>query len=152
MVAIKHLVIQFRNAINAAKHAGEFQNDCSFRNFPRGCCGDTCVLLAQYLLEHGIRTVYVCGTYRDKISENIQSHAWLLTENKLILDITGDQFLHNPIFMNYCESVYIGPMDEFHKLFNIDKRDVHENIGIAYLGEICKPRLMKLYRKITEYL
>lgn len=49
-------------------------------------------MLAQFLLENGIRTYYVCGEYRDGSFENFRSHAWLLANNQIIIDITGDQF------------------------------------------------------------
>lgn len=98
MKDIKRLVKQFRGAIDVAWGAGDFDKDFSFKNFPCGCCGDTSDLLAQFLLENGIRTYYVCGTYRGGSFEGYQSHAWLLTDNNTIIDITGDQFKYNPDF------------------------------------------------------
>ena len=74
---LESLVFQFRNAMDKAKEAGDLDFDCVFRRFPNGCCGDTCYLLAEYLLRHGIKTNYVCGV------KNLQSHAWLtLTADK----------------------------------------------------------------------
>ena len=67
---IRQLVNQFRNAIDVARDAGEFDADYSFYKFPRGCCGDASDLLAQFLLENGVKTYYVCGTYRDGGFEN----------------------------------------------------------------------------------
>ncbi|SHL31826.1 hypothetical protein SAMN02745136_04636 [Anaerocolumna jejuensis DSM 15929] len=46
MKDIERLVNQFRDAINMAKDAGDFDRDFSFHKFPRGCCGDTSDLLA----------------------------------------------------------------------------------------------------------
>lgn len=55
------LVSCFREAMDKAKAAGDLDFDSTFRRFPNGCCGDTCDLLAEYLLQHGVKTNYVCG-------------------------------------------------------------------------------------------
>jgi hypothetical protein len=152
MKDIKRLVNQFRDAIDVAMVAGDFDEDLTFRRFPRGCCGDTNDLLAQFLMENGIRTYYVCGTNRDGSPENYQSHAWLLTDNHILIDITGDQFKYNPDFLNYDKPVYVGIKDDFHRLFEVEDRDVHENNGISNLGSMCQPRLNELYKKIMQYI
>ena len=151
MKDIIRLVNQFRDAMDVARDEGEFDKDFSFYKFPRGCCGDASDLLAQFLLENVIRTYYVCGTYRDGSFENSQSHAWLLTDNQTIIDITGDQFRDNPDFLNYDKSVYVGAEDDFHRLFEVEDRDVREN-GLDALGSMCQPRLNGLYRKIIKYI
>lgn len=89
MNKIYELAKEFRDAIEEAKEDGEFVKDIRFRHFPSGCCDDTCELLAQYLLEHGIGTRQVLGAYRDGISENNTGHAWLI-KGRIIIDITGD--------------------------------------------------------------
>ncbi|WP_160684330.1 transglutaminase domain-containing protein [Clostridium sp. C2-6-12] len=152
MKDIMRLAKQFRDAIDAARKARDFDKDLSFNEFPRGCCGDTSDLLAQYLLENGIETNYVCGTYRDGSFENSQTHAWLLTDNNIIIDITGDQFKYDADFLNYNESVYVGVEDDFHRLFEVEKRDCHDNYGVDNLGCFSQPRLNKLYRKIIKYI
>ena len=88
MKNMKRLVNQFRVAIDVAKDEGEFYKKPPFDIFPCRCCGDASDLLAQFLLENNIRTLYVQGTYR----KTMHSHAWLLAEDKIIIDITGDQF------------------------------------------------------------
>lgn len=152
MKDLKRLVKQFRDAIDVAWDAGEFDNDNPFYNFPQGCCGDACDLLAQFLLENGIRTHYVCGTFYEGTFENHQSHAWLLAENQLVLDITGDQFRDNSLLLNYDKPVYVGNVDDFHRLFEVEDRDVHENYGLDDLGDVCQPRLTALYKKIVKYI
>ena len=76
------LVKEFRSKMDCAFHEGLFSTDIAFKRFPKGCCGDTCYLLAEFLKSHGINTVYVCSTFRD------QSHAWLMLK---------DNSIHNPI-------------------------------------------------------
>lgn len=72
MDRIYRLAHEFRVAMNRANDAGLFKQIMRFEDFPRGSCGDTCYLLAEYLLEHNIYTEYVCGTKWP------QSHAWLV--------------------------------------------------------------------------
>lgn len=72
------IAIRFRTAIEAARDANCFTRDLVFWNFPRGCCSDTCDMLAEYLRGKGIRTIYVCG------DDNGQSHAWLVVKDERI--------------------------------------------------------------------
>ena len=114
MKYIEQLATQFRKAIDMALEAGEFDNDSIYRRFPRACCGDTSDLLAQYLLDKGIKTDYVCGMYWGKTDGNGQFHAWLMVDKCIIIDITGDQFSGRSTFLNYDKSVYVGEGDDFH--------------------------------------
>ncbi|MBD7912232.1 MULTISPECIES: hypothetical protein [Clostridium] len=152
MKDIKRLVNQFRHAIDMAKDEGDFNKDRSFSKFPSGCCDDTSDLLAEFLLRNGIRTYCVCGTYRDGSFENHQSHAWLLYDNHIIIDITGDQFKYNSNFLNYDKSVYIEVEDDFHRLFEVEDRDIRKSVGLDALGSGSQPRLKELYRKIIKYI
>ena len=153
MSNIKLLATHFRSAIDKALSEGEFDKDPSFYNFPRGCCGDTSDLLAQYLLDNRIKTYYVCGNYYfDDVTMNAQSHAWLRATDKTIIDITGDQFKHDSTFLNYDIPVFVGSEDKFHKLFEVEDRDVHENMGLSALGSMCLPRLSFLYQIIGKYI
>ena len=164
MTELFSLVRNFRLAIDKAIFSGEFKDDFIFYRFPYACCGDASELLAQFLLEHHIRTWYVCGTYyptdgtEEENWENVQSHAWLTTANPLnnhnyiIIDITGDQFKNRQEYGYYSQSTYVGSMDKFHKMFEFDKYGIHPNNGLDALGDIARPRLIKLYRIIKDYL
>ena len=145
MKNIMRIVNQFRDAIDSAMDAAEFNGETPFCRFPSRCCGVASELLAHHLLMNGIRTQYVCGTYRDGSFENTQSHAWLLMDSQIIIDITGDQFRFNPIFLNYNKPVYIGTGDDFHMLFEVEDRDVHGNFDLD-------TRQKMLYRKIVKYV
>lgn len=68
-----------------------------------------------------------------------------LTEGKFAKDFSfhnfphaccGDKFKHDSTFLNYSIPVYVGYEDEFHKLFEVEDRDVHENVGLSALG-VC---------------
>ena len=52
----------------------------------------------------------------------------------------------------YDKSVYVGEGDDFHRLFEVEDRDVHEHRGLSALGGFCGPRLWDLYRKILKYI
>ena len=153
MEELINIVVEFREAIEKAMSEGLFERDFCFNHFPRGCCGDATDLLGHYLLVHGIRTKYVCGNYYGEDEGNGQSHAWLLLNDEVIIDITGDQFKYNHIFLNYSTPVYIGPCDEFHALFEVEpRRDVRDVTYINELGSFCAPRLSELYAKIIQYM
>ena len=176
---IKVLATSFRGAIEIAKDAGEFDNDFVFPRFPKGCCGDTSDLLAEYLAQHDIYTYYVCG------QKGTQSHAWLVlvntvtvtTDNSdadrkykslisvynedndvmllrkyynlkdaIIIDITGDQFTNQKCFLYYNIPVYVGFLDDFHKLFRVDQCSIHEP------ARLWDARCKSLYRAITKYI
>lgn len=76
--AICKIATQFRVAIEAARDANCFTRDLVFWNFPRGCCGDACDMLAEHLRRRGVKTIYVCG------DDNGQSHAWLVVKDERI--------------------------------------------------------------------
>lgn len=175
-----------------------------FRNFPTGCCGDTCYLLAEFLIEHGIETYCVSGEAYP------QTHAWLIlsddfvtkriehyrrekeefqsfflqnhqedsnaylsllnmiktnkhsipqcpipsydrdSEFHTVIDITGDQFKNEEKFLYYNRSVYIGRMDELHRLFEIER--ISKCNGIRGIDSSQQARVIKLYETIIKYI
>jgi len=72
-------VKDFREAIDIAKRRGMFEQDGEFKYFPADCCGSTCILLAEFLMMYGIKTLYVLG-------ENYirETHAWLIVKDDRI--------------------------------------------------------------------
>ncbi len=72
----------------------DFLSD-EFKNFPVGACGSTSVLLGTYLRECGFGSFkYVCGEkyFWNGHFNQEYSHAWLETEDSLVIDITAYQF------------------------------------------------------------
>ena len=85
---IKVAASDFREAIEECKNS----LGISFRNFPRGSCGDVAPLLGTYLIENNLgKFEYYLGDYGVEPEENWSSHAWLQNGN-LVVDITADQF------------------------------------------------------------
>ena len=151
---IEHLAVDFRKAIEKTIENRELDYKCFswFYDFPSGCCGNISELLARYLLENGIKTSYICGTYRDGSFEDMHSHAWLVYENDVIVDITGDQFKYNSLFLNYDKSVYVGYENCFYRLFDIDDTDCCKYSSIEKWNEIHEQNYfsLELYSKIIK--
>ena len=83
---IEKLAVKFRSAIVAARDAGEFSSDITFHHFPRGCCGDTSYLLAEFLKNHGYETIWVSTERGD------WSHAWLVLKDGRVKEPTPRSF------------------------------------------------------------
>ena len=152
---INKLATQFRNALDAAHRAGEFAEDPWFKStaFPKGCCGDVCYLLEHYLLEQGIPTYHVWGEYNDENPNNYQSHAWLLTTDfSHTIDITGDQFIDNPLFLNYSHKVYVGKQDELHHMFKVEERNIRDSCRLSELRCMDESRLPRIYSTVINYI
>lgn len=125
IINIYNLALHFRNAIDSALKNHEF--DEVFSNFPIGCCDYASELLGRYLFEHDIYTYSINKQYL--YGEDAYNHTWLFLEkdNNIIIDITGDQFCNKDSQLYYCNPVYVGPIDDFHKLFR----------------NYCKPTIIK---------
>ena len=75
---IKKMSLIFRSAIEAAMEDNQFERDLRFMRFPKGCCGDTCYLLAEFLRNEGVESIW-CSTERGD-----WSHAWLVVKDNRI--------------------------------------------------------------------
>ena len=140
MKPIIDLVCEFRQAIDIAKANREFNYRDRFSGFPIGCCDDACDLLGKYLYEKDIHTIQIQGTFRDGNPEHTTGHAWLQLDDGRIIDITGDQFRYDELFLRFDEPVYVGKTSEFHSLFEIDRTiancDVDRNFRLKEMYEI----------------
>ena len=75
---IKQLAEKYRKAIESAHKKGLFVNELGFENFPRGSCGETCYLLAEYLRRFEIDTIWYSAARDD------WSHAWLIVKDSRV--------------------------------------------------------------------
>ena len=171
---IYELACVFKSAIIAARDDGLFNGDDSFCHFPRGCCGDTCYLLASFLNDYGVETLYVWG------DRGFQSHAWLVVNDdrvrkpirrpieiedeyaELLCQYGGGidraiedarykaRDLTNGLIIDITADqfgetpVYVGARNTFYRKFTF--RDAHICDGV------CNNRLSQLYRNISQYL
>lgn len=144
------IATHFRQAIVDAKKEGAFDHRDRMSRFPHGCCDDTADLFAHYLFcEYGLVSNRVNGVYYDGNPENSCSHSWLELDG-MVIDLTGSQFKYDPVFLNYDYDVYVGRMDKFHELFEIEYKQ--QSRGIKGLGDSCQNRMYVLYETIVQYL
>ena len=93
---------------------------------------------------------YVSGThYYGESPYDSQNHAWLLFENNIIIDITGDQFKNQKMYYYFDQAIYVGSGNAFYELFDVDsRRDIHTYEPARILNE----RQKELYKKIMRYI
>lgn len=163
---IYYLAEKFRKAIEQLKAKGGLKNDISMKCFPKGACGDTAEMLGEYLLDkfgNQIEIYYVCGTHypntgdEEKDFQGRQSHAWIsigypFESDSLIVDITGDQFRDDCEYDYYNHSVYVGELDEFHSLFEVEDCDVRYFNGINDYATWIQASLYGIYNRIIELI
>ena len=154
MQNIIRLASQFRRAMDEAHYNGDFIYDCTFKNFPVGCCDHSSDLLAHYLLTNDIKTVNVFGEYHTGAYDSdgfeiTYPHAWLQTANGIIIDITGDQFRLKSDLLYFDEPCYIGAETEFHQLFNGQPR---KNTDFFYSRNPMLNWMRDLYSLIEKYI
>ena len=102
------------------------------------------------MLENKIRTFEIRGIADDGSSCG-QPHEWLITEDNIMIDITGDQFRNNNKFLNYNKPVFVGSEDALHKMFVIES-DIIENRGLDSYNGSMKIKLTKIYNDIIQYI
>lgn len=117
-----HICREFRAAIEDICDEGGFSIKDRMHRFPRGCCDDTCDLLAFYLNEeYGIHTSQLIKIYEPDEPELRCNHAVLLLEDKTIIDLTGDQFPGG-------SKVFYGQENEFYQSMEFER--IIENYDI----------------------
>lgn len=102
---VESLARVFRSAMDAADRSSW---GIEFSHFPKGACGDTSLMLGEFLFERG------CGSF-DYISGFCGSgtHAWI-EKSDLILDITGDQF------SDFGQRVYVSRDRTWHSRYEVN--------------------------------
>jgi hypothetical protein len=116
MLDLYEIATAFRAAIEEAVRIGELRE---LNTFPRGCCSYASDLLQRYLIEqYGFFNWYMSGRYG--YGWDAESHAWLETQDGIVIDITGDQYAFKKL--KFTIPVYIGPRaDGFHDKFELDE-------------------------------
>ncbi len=111
----------------------------SFKDFPKGSCGDTSLILATYLEENGYgKFDYISGERWVEETKQSQSHAWI-ERNKLIIDITADQF------GDFYDKVFVGMKSGFHETF----KDLTSNqADLKIYDEYTQSELKTVYHKV----
>jgi hypothetical protein len=129
LILITRLASQMRKAIEAVPRA---ELPLPMSCFPRGACGDACLLLGAYFADQGINGFeYVCGERGSKAENTWTSHAWL-ADNELVVDITADQFNDAP------SAVIVASPSIWHRRFEINHRSnsdfrLRSGFGVCHL-------------------
>lgn len=111
-----------------------------FREFPRGACGSSSIVLGQFLSEHGLGDfMYMNG--RRSSDERVNCHTWL-QQGSLIVDITGDQFPDRP-------RIFVGRADPWFAEF--EDTDPHV-ASTAMWGPSWVGPLSGLYAEFLEHV
>ena len=88
----------------------------TFKNFPAGSCGTTCLIFIKYLISKGFVAEEI---YKVAGWKNGKSHAWLEIED-YIIDITADQFPgKNPIIITNSNK-------NWHQSFSVDQKYIEK--------------------------
>ena len=91
-ISLSQVVAEFRSAFHELVLSGHwFDNMTISRDFPKGCCDDSSLLLAAYLHDEGFPgALRISGSSGGNHGELV-SHVWLKFGDQFI-DITGSQF------------------------------------------------------------
>lgn len=169
---IIQLACKFREAIDAARAEGKFDNISPFDEFPDNCCGETSYLLARFLIEYDIETLWISNDREG------WTHAWLVVKDKRVTEPEGfdypdymqstlqrygmnnthigDNYSYEDVkngliiditgdqFDDYDSPVFVGNMDEFHASFDFR--------GATDLSKEGYPYEKRIYSIIEKYL
>ncbi len=174
---IRELSIRFRKALETARDNGLFIKDFSFNRFPHGCCGDTCYLLAEYLMKFGINTIWYSATRND------WSHAWLVVKDDRVKEAAERFYIYPEEIWDPLRSYGIKNPEEPIDVTRYEESDLSNGLIIditadqfkdfnlpVYVGkmdsfhagflfneaedykELCTERLNELYKLVEHYL
>lgn len=107
------LAVRFRKLMEELDRS---QWGTQFRGFPRGSCGAATEMFGTYLFEEcDLNAKYISAVHRDNFS-SYGSHAWLELGN-LIIDLTCDQFSHDPL-----PAPYVGRDSIWHSQWAVETK------------------------------
>ena len=118
-----------------------------FSSFPRGSCGAAAEMFGTYLFErYSVNAQYVSSTHTDGFEPH-GSHAWLELDD-LIIDLTCDQFSHDPL-----PAPYVGKDRSWHSQWAVEHKtdmevwlECNRALMFSTWGEAYKDLLEQLNR------
>ncbi|NRA21143.1 MAG: hypothetical protein HRU05_11750 [Oceanospirillaceae bacterium] len=115
MEEITKKTVMFRDAI--IKTIADDSCPETMSEFPKGCCGESTLLLSTYLCEQGL------GSFMTTVGQKgTASHAWL-THGEYIIDITKSQFEDCP------DDIMVTNDSEWHRGFTSEATCENDLIG-----------------------
>src|SRR6478609_5261918 len=129
-------------------------------NFPTLSCEVSTQILGLYLRTKGVENIVACrGKRSTPNSSGEQIHTWLLVNNRIIMDITSDQFPDS------VDKVFVGEYSDFHSSFShiaqraISEEELHRSAGISYKAfyqflenASCNTKFFKNFRLCSEFI
>lgn len=133
-IRIERSAEAFRSAMNIADRStwGD-----EFEHFPLGACGDSSLMLGEFLFELG------CGTF-EYFSGDCDGwhHAWI-ENGGVIVDITGDQF------PEFGKPVYVGRDRTWHSRYTINTTHMAR---LNVFGPDVERKLRRIYSLVMKGL
>lgn len=113
LATIEQIALRMRRAIEAVPRE---HLPLPMSSFPAGACGDATLLLGAYLVDCGyFDFLYVSADRGSHEDNSWTSHAWLARE-RLVIDITADQFPDAP------SAVIVADPSIWHEQFEIESK------------------------------
>lgn len=130
----------------ALEQVPESARSIGLKDFPRGSCGDSSLLLGAHFVDLGISGFdYICGERGYQSDNTWTSHAWL-QRNGCVVDITADQFADAP------SAVIVADPSPWHLQFEADEpqpSDFRKWNGVGI--ELLKPMYPLVKEILGEY-
>jgi hypothetical protein len=127
-------------AFRVAIEHSDLSEDPVLRRFPKGACGDSSLLLAKFLREHGFDGIEYVLTRSQHGHGPCGTHAWLEVGG-FIVDVTADQFACNP-----GPAVVVTQGREWHSHF--PKEEDRHSHSIEDFDESRRWRLLDVYAAV----
>lgn len=149
---IELLAFEFRIALDAVVNQKQYGRLSIFSTFPKECCRYTSDLLAEYLINNGVKRERLCMAESQTIKYKY-THCWLIIDRKYCLDITADQFNDKLYFNGYkpipsCCVKLNGTY--LYELFDDEKTTYMYNVGIDTYGGDIPYKLDVVYNAVIN--
>lgn len=151
---IYELAFEFRCALDIVVRQRKYGRLTIFANFPNGCCRYTSDLLAEYLIEMGIKRERI-QMISGEANYGSYSHVWLMIDDLYFVDITADQFSNKQYFNKYSPISACCVMPKgtyFYEQFANQKIQSTYNVGIRTYSGDTPERLQVVYNAVVEQI
>lgn len=141
------LASKFRRALDSVVDKRQYGRLTMLRSFPKGCCTYASDLLAEHLIENGVRRERI-QSLSSESDKGYYSHCWLLIDDMYCLDITGDQFNAKALFKKYRpipDCVIVPKGTSYFERFTNQTLQYTYNVGIDTYGGDTPEKLRVVY-------